>query len=118
MYNKRLQHKFLTKQALKDDEDPLIMEDVPSDDEWMVDQDVDMSQPSGSHQVVEKRKRNTNKGRALQRADGVNGWQDISNQVQFDPLEEESSDDDEENYTFDPHYRAPAFDTTDSLFDI
>ena len=40
IYNKRLQHKFLKKNALKDDEDPLVNEDVPSDDEWMVEEDV------------------------------------------------------------------------------
>ena len=67
MYNKRLQYKFLKKKALKDDDDPLVSEDVPSDNEWMVDEDViggtstdvDMSQPSGSQQVGGKRKRNT-----------------------------------------------------------
>ena len=59
MYNKSLQHKLLKKKALKDDEDPLVHEDVPSDDEWMVDKDVvggmsidvDMSQSSGSQQL-------------------------------------------------------------------
>ncbi|KAK2637135.1 hypothetical protein Ddye_031927 [Dipteronia dyeriana] len=77
MYNKRLQHKYLKKKALKDDEDPLVREDVPSDDEWIVDTDVvggtstdvDMTQPSGSQQVGGKRNRNTNKGKALQRVD-------------------------------------------------
>ena len=69
MYNKRLQNKFLKKKALKDDDEPLVSEYVPSDDEWMVEGDVvegtsvdvDMSQPSGSHQLGEKRKRNTSK---------------------------------------------------------
>ncbi|KAK0595776.1 hypothetical protein LWI29_009861 [Acer saccharum] len=64
-----LQNIFLKKKALKDDDKPLVNEYVPSDDEWMVGEDVvegtstdvDMSQPSGSHQVGEKRKRNTNK---------------------------------------------------------
>ncbi|KAK2646674.1 hypothetical protein Ddye_021869 [Dipteronia dyeriana] len=74
MYNRRLQHKFIKRQALKDDEDPLVSEDVPSDDEWLVIEDVpsadvDMNQPSGSQQVPGKRKRNTNKGKALQRVD-------------------------------------------------
>ena len=67
MYNRRLQHKFLKKKALKDDEDPLIDEYVPLDDEWMVEGDevggtttnVDMSQPSGSQEGGVKRKRNT-----------------------------------------------------------
>ncbi|KAK0606137.1 hypothetical protein LWI29_034456 [Acer saccharum] len=67
MYNKKFQNRFLKKKALKDDDEPLVIEYVPSDDEWMVGEDVvegtstnvDMSQPSGSHQVGEKRKRNT-----------------------------------------------------------
>ena len=69
MYNKKLQNRFLKKKALTDDDEPLVTEYVPSDDEWMVGEDVvegtstdvDMSQPSGSHQVGEKRKRNTSK---------------------------------------------------------
>ncbi|KAK3211889.1 hypothetical protein Dsin_016595 [Dipteronia sinensis] len=72
MYNTRLKHIFLKKQALKDDEDPLVCEDVPSDDEWIVEQDavgetstnVDMSEPSGSQQVGEKRRRNTTEANA------------------------------------------------------
>ncbi|KAK3211316.1 hypothetical protein Dsin_016022 [Dipteronia sinensis] len=67
MYNTRLKHIFLKKQALKDDEDPLVCEDVPIDDECIVEQDavgetstnVDMREPSGSQQVGEKRRRNT-----------------------------------------------------------
>ena len=69
MYNKKLQNRFFKKKALKDDDESLVSEYVPSDDEWMVGEDVvegpstnvDMSQPSGSHQVGEKRKRNTSK---------------------------------------------------------
>ena len=65
MYNKKLQNWFLKKRALKDDDEPLVCEYVPSDDEWMVGEDVvegpstdvDMSQPSGSHQVGEKREK-------------------------------------------------------------
>ncbi|KAK3198781.1 hypothetical protein Dsin_022196 [Dipteronia sinensis] len=33
-------HKFLRKKTLKDDEDPLVSEYVPSNDEWMVEEDV------------------------------------------------------------------------------
>jgi len=62
MYNRRLQHRYLRKQALKPDEDPLIITDeVPSDTEWVNDESlgVDMSQPSGSRQ--RNRKRSTSK---------------------------------------------------------
>ena len=58
------------------------------------------------------------KGKAMQRVDCESGWHDISNQVQFDALEDESDDDDGGNYPFDPQWRAPEFDTTNSLFDI
>lgn len=37
MYNKKLKDKHLKKQSRKDDVDPLIVEDVPSDDEWIAD---------------------------------------------------------------------------------
>ena len=64
-----MQNRFFKKKALKDDDEPLVSEYMPSDDEWMVREDVvegpstdvDMSQSSGSHQVKEKRKRNTSK---------------------------------------------------------
>lgn len=35
MYNKKLRFGFLKKQSRKDEDDPLIVEDVPSDDEWV-----------------------------------------------------------------------------------
>lgn len=35
MYNKKLMHRHLNKQKRKVDEDPLIVDDVPSDDEWI-----------------------------------------------------------------------------------
>ncbi|KAK2656547.1 hypothetical protein Ddye_009599 [Dipteronia dyeriana] len=88
MYNKRLQHKFIKTQKLKDDEDPLVIEDLPSDDKWMVaedvpSKDVDISQPSGSQQVHAKRKRNTSKENDLQRVDEKCGWKDISNRNDY-----------------------------------
>ena len=36
MYNMRLQHKFLKKQSMTEDDDPLVEDEVPSDDEWVV----------------------------------------------------------------------------------
>ncbi|KAK3211080.1 hypothetical protein Dsin_015786 [Dipteronia sinensis] len=36
MYNKRLKDKYLRRQKLKENEDPLILDNVSSDDEWMV----------------------------------------------------------------------------------
>ena len=39
MYNRKLKYNFMKKLSLKDEEDPLIVEDVPSDDEWMVNPD-------------------------------------------------------------------------------
>ncbi|KAK0577829.1 hypothetical protein LWI29_000872 [Acer saccharum] len=120
MYNKKLQNRFLKKKALKDDDEPLVTEYVPSDDEWMVGEDVvegtstdvDMSQPSGSRQVGEKRKRNTTKGKAMQRVDGEEGWEDISNQYNSPGT---SDDDDEGDYSFDPRFKP--IDTNDSLWD-
>ncbi|KAK0603225.1 hypothetical protein LWI29_002651 [Acer saccharum] len=64
-----LMRSYTKKQTIKDGEDPLVCEDVPSDDEWMVEQDVvgetstnvDMSEPSESLQVGEKKRRNTSK---------------------------------------------------------
>ncbi|KAK3193544.1 hypothetical protein Dsin_024854 [Dipteronia sinensis] len=52
----QLKYKFLKKHAINDDEDPLVSDDVPSDDERLVGEDyvgktstdVDMSQPNGS----------------------------------------------------------------------
>ena len=64
MYNRRLQHRYLKKRALKDDEDPLtVNDDVPSDDEWVNDEllGVNMSQPSGRLQLTYKRKRSGGK---------------------------------------------------------
>lgn len=41
MYNKKLKTKFLRKKALKEDEDPLVIDHLPSDDEWVAGQDDD-----------------------------------------------------------------------------
>ncbi|KAL6542484.1 hypothetical protein OROMI_024086 [Orobanche minor] len=38
MYNKRLKSRWLKKTSLKEDEDPLALNEIPSDDEWMVDE--------------------------------------------------------------------------------
>ena len=35
MYNKKLKQRFQKKKTLKDEEDPLSVEDIPSDDEWV-----------------------------------------------------------------------------------
>ena len=35
MYNKKLKHKFFKKQSRKDEEDPLIVENLSFDDEWV-----------------------------------------------------------------------------------
>ncbi|KAH6771558.1 hypothetical protein C2S52_016361 [Perilla frutescens var. hirtella] len=35
MYNKKLKRKFLKKRSQKEEDDPLIVEEVPSDDEWI-----------------------------------------------------------------------------------
>lgn len=37
MYNNKLKEKFLKKKALKEEDDPLVVENVCSDDEWIVD---------------------------------------------------------------------------------
>ncbi|KAK0603139.1 hypothetical protein LWI29_001783 [Acer saccharum] len=107
MYNKKLQHKFLRKQGRKDDEDPLVSDVLPSDDEWVVEEDssgqkstnglsgviddipesVDMSQHSGNRQVGQKRKRNTNKGKAMQAVDEKPEWEDIPSDTEDDKEE-------------------------------
>ena len=35
MYNKKLRHKFVKFHSLREEDDPLIIENVPSDDEWI-----------------------------------------------------------------------------------
>ena len=69
MYNKKLQYKFLKTQSVKEDEDPLVEDEIPSDDEWVVgEEEVEetsserfvgdvTSQPSGNRPLVGKRKR-------------------------------------------------------------
>ncbi|KAL5787132.1 hypothetical protein ACOSP7_004081 [Xanthoceras sorbifolium] len=121
MFNKKLQHKFLQKQGLKDDEDPLVSDVIPSDDEWVVAEDyanqkstngllgvtdipesVDMNQPSGSRLVGQKRNRNTNKGKTMQLVDEEPQWEDIVSDEEDDRgsrchdelLEDDSTDDD------------------------
>ena len=41
MYNRKLKQKFLRKTNLKEDEDPLVAENVMSDDEWIADPNDD-----------------------------------------------------------------------------
>ncbi|KAL0924430.1 hypothetical protein M5K25_005259 [Dendrobium thyrsiflorum] len=43
IYNRRLKDKNMKKKGLKDDEDPLICEDMTSDDEWFVDDEVEVT---------------------------------------------------------------------------
>ncbi|KAK3227109.1 hypothetical protein Dsin_006971 [Dipteronia sinensis] len=38
MYNKKLKDRHLRRKKLKENEDPLVLDRVPSDDEWMVDE--------------------------------------------------------------------------------
>ncbi|KAJ9555338.1 hypothetical protein OSB04_009952 [Centaurea solstitialis] len=38
-YNKKLRDRFLKKQSLKEEDDPLIVDEVPSDDEWIANRD-------------------------------------------------------------------------------
>ena len=35
MYNKKLWHKHLMKQSSKEEDDPLVIKTLPSDDEWI-----------------------------------------------------------------------------------
>ncbi|KAL6564011.1 hypothetical protein OROHE_005251 [Orobanche hederae] len=37
MYNKRLTSRWLKKTYLKEDEDPLVLDEIPPGDEWMID---------------------------------------------------------------------------------
>ncbi|KAL6495776.1 hypothetical protein OROGR_030339 [Orobanche gracilis] len=39
LYNKRLKLRWLKKASLKEDDDPLLLDYLPSDDEWIVDED-------------------------------------------------------------------------------
>ncbi|KAL0916650.1 hypothetical protein M5K25_014178 [Dendrobium thyrsiflorum] len=43
MHNKRLRDRRLRNKGLKDDEDPLVCEDVASDNEWFIDDETDLS---------------------------------------------------------------------------
>ncbi|KAL0921577.1 hypothetical protein M5K25_008663 [Dendrobium thyrsiflorum] len=42
MYNRRLRDRNLKKKGLMDHEDPLLCEDVASDDEWFIDDEVEV----------------------------------------------------------------------------
>ncbi|KAL0908904.1 hypothetical protein M5K25_023416 [Dendrobium thyrsiflorum] len=42
MHNKRLRDRRLRNKGLKDDEDPLVCEDVASDNEWFIDDETDL----------------------------------------------------------------------------
>ncbi|XP_052624969.1 uncharacterized protein LOC128132437 [Lactuca sativa] len=41
MYNKKLKRKFVSKKKLGEDDDPLIVEELPSDDEWLADPSIE-----------------------------------------------------------------------------
>ncbi|PKU77944.1 hypothetical protein MA16_Dca011564 [Dendrobium catenatum] len=41
-HNKRLRERRLRKKRLKDDEDPLVCDDVSSDNEWFIDDETDL----------------------------------------------------------------------------
>ncbi|XP_028554618.1 uncharacterized protein LOC114580625 [Dendrobium catenatum] len=43
MHNKRLRDRRLRNKGLKDDEDPLVCDDVSSDNEWFIDDEADLS---------------------------------------------------------------------------
>ena len=48
MYNRKLKQKFLRKTNLKEDEDPLVAENVMSDDEWIADPNEDVEGGGGA----------------------------------------------------------------------
>lgn len=73
MYNKKLKDKHLKKQSRKDEDDPLIVEDIPSDDEWVAspndedeDDDVDEcgGREEGGSSKTRKRIRVANRGKS------------------------------------------------------
>ena len=65
MYNMRLKHKYMKKKSLQADDDPLIEDELPSDDEWVAGESfvkkTFMEQPSGSRAPVQKRRRDQSK---------------------------------------------------------
>ncbi|KAK1558477.1 hypothetical protein Q3G72_021009 [Acer saccharum] len=92
MYNKRLKDRYLRRQKLKENEDPLLLDRVPSDDEWLVDEedefrndgdddldlDVfdggDVTSRDGSHGTSsKKRKGHPTKDRNVTSRDGSHG---------------------------------------------
>ncbi|KAK3200070.1 hypothetical protein Dsin_023485 [Dipteronia sinensis] len=73
---------------------------------------VDMSQSSAEWKPEVGGKREKYKGKVTQREDEERQWDDISNQYHYDSLEDGTSDDDEGNKTFDPHFKR--IDTNDS----
>ena len=55
MYNKKLKRKFVSKKKLGEDDDPLIVEELPSDDEWLADpsiEDDENSEEVGTDEVA------------------------------------------------------------------
>ncbi|CAH1431047.1 unnamed protein product [Lactuca virosa] len=47
MYNKKLKNKFIKKKKLSDEVDPLLVEELPSDDEWVADPNDDEADNGG-----------------------------------------------------------------------
>ena len=44
MYNKKLKDRHIKRKALKEDQDPLVIDQVPSDDKWVVDEGTNENQ--------------------------------------------------------------------------
>ncbi|KAH6779234.1 hypothetical protein C2S52_010471 [Perilla frutescens var. hirtella] len=67
MYNKKLKHKFLKKQSRKMEDDPLIIEEVPSDDEWLAnsndEEDMAIDIADMTFEMIEGQKETSNKKR-------------------------------------------------------
>nr|KAJ0188575.1 hypothetical protein LSAT_V11C900478640 [Lactuca sativa] len=54
MYNKKLKNKFIKKKNLSDEVDPLHVEEVPSDDEWVADPNDNEADNGGENENGEE----------------------------------------------------------------
>ena len=110
MYNKKLKHNFFKKQSRKDEEDPLIVENLSSDDEWVAnpndedDSDTRTIEVGGQIEIEDeggslaprKRKRNQAIEVNLDEQDEIEGEDDTEDDgraIQFNDTDNEENED-------------------------
>ena len=98
MYNRKLKQRFLKKTNLKEEDDPLVVENVMSDDEWIADPNEDNEDNEDDTRDVELGGgANGEEGGETTRAEGGeasgSGTSRKRKRVQINLIDEESEDD-------------------------